>query len=147
MTQRNSPTLIAIAKLEHEYDFFMVKDSVGIQKPSYTGRWGKTFLQTWSTFFLKILTERCVTMGAGSLFQYFTALTENADLSSGDKFEDLCMCIHSQSANEISECDYQVNPKSSLPLQPLYLKKIENWVNSWNANPNYLPNLNWKHKP
>ncbi len=43
------------------------------------GRWGKTSVQTFSNLFLKTLTEEAVTMEAGSLFQYFTTLTENAD--------------------------------------------------------------------
>ncbi len=43
------------------------------------GRWGKTSVQTFSNRFLKTLTEEAVTTEAGSLFQYFTNLTENAD--------------------------------------------------------------------
>ncbi len=43
------------------------------------GRWGKTSVQTFSNLFLKTLTEGAVTTEAGSLFQYFTTLTENAD--------------------------------------------------------------------
>ncbi len=38
------------------------------------GRWGKASVQT----FLKTLTEGAVTTEGGSLFQYFTTLTENA---------------------------------------------------------------------
>ncbi len=44
--------------------------------------WGgekKTPVQTFSNRFLKTLTEGTVTSEAGSLFQYFTTLTENAD--------------------------------------------------------------------
>ncbi len=43
------------------------------------GRWGKISVPTSSNRFLKTLTEGAVTMEAGSLFQYFTTLTENAD--------------------------------------------------------------------
>ncbi len=43
------------------------------------GRWGKTPVQTFSNLLLKTLTEGAVTTEAGSLFQYFTTLTENAD--------------------------------------------------------------------
>ncbi len=43
------------------------------------GRWGKTFVKTFSNRFLKTLTEGTVTTEAGSLFQYFTTLTEKAD--------------------------------------------------------------------
>ncbi len=43
------------------------------------GRWGKTSVQTFSNLFLKALTEGAVTTEAGSLFQHFTTLTENAD--------------------------------------------------------------------
>ncbi len=43
------------------------------------GEMGKDFLQTSSNRFLKTLTEGAVTTEAGSLFQYFTTLTENAD--------------------------------------------------------------------
>ncbi len=43
-------------------------------------RWGKSSVQTSSNRFLKTLTEGAVTTEAGSLFQYFTTLTENADL-------------------------------------------------------------------
>ncbi len=39
----------------------------------------KTSVQPFSSLFLKTLTERAVTTEAGSLFQYFTTLTENAD--------------------------------------------------------------------
>ncbi len=46
---------------------------------SQWGRWGKTPVQTSSNVFLKALTEEEVTAEAGSLFQYFTTLTENAD--------------------------------------------------------------------
>ncbi len=42
-------------------------------------RWGKISVQTASNRFLKILTEGAITMEAGSLFQYFTTHTENAD--------------------------------------------------------------------
>ncbi len=42
---------------------------------SQWARWRKTF----SNRFLKILTERTVTTEAGSLFQHFTSLTQNAD--------------------------------------------------------------------
>ncbi len=45
---------------------------------SQKGRWGRTSVQTSSNRFLKTLTEGAVTMEAGSLFQYFTTLTENA---------------------------------------------------------------------
>ncbi len=43
------------------------------------GKWGKTSVQTFSSRFLKTLIEGAVTTEAGSLFQYFTTLTENAD--------------------------------------------------------------------
>ncbi len=46
---------------------------------SQWGRWGKTSVQTSSNRFLKTLTEGAVTTEAGSLFQYFTTLTENGD--------------------------------------------------------------------
>ncbi len=46
---------------------------------SQWGRWGKISVQTFSNLFLKILTEGAVTTKAGSLFQNFTTLTENAD--------------------------------------------------------------------
>ncbi len=46
---------------------------------SQWGRWGKTSVQTSSNRFLKTLTEGAVTAEAGSLFQYSTTLTENAD--------------------------------------------------------------------
>ncbi len=46
---------------------------------SQWGRWGKTSVQTFSNRFLKTLTEGAVTTEAGSLFQYFTTLTENVD--------------------------------------------------------------------
>ncbi len=42
------------------------------------GEMGKTFVQTFSNRFLKTLTEGAVTTDAGSLFQCFTTLTENA---------------------------------------------------------------------
>ncbi len=41
------------------------------------GRWGKASVEIFSNLFLKTLTERAVTTEAGSLFQYFTTLTEN----------------------------------------------------------------------
>ncbi len=43
------------------------------------GRWGKTSVQTSSNRFLKTLTEGAVTTAAGSSFQYFTTLIENAN--------------------------------------------------------------------
>ncbi len=43
------------------------------------GEGGKTYVQAFSNLFLKTLTEGAVTTEAGSLFQYFTTLTENAD--------------------------------------------------------------------
>ncbi len=48
------------------------------------GEWGdecsvKCSVQTFSSLYLKALTERVVTTEAGSLFQYFTTLTENAE--------------------------------------------------------------------
>ncbi len=46
---------------------------------SQWGRWGKTSVQTFSNRFLKTVTEGAVATEAGSLFQYFTTLTENAD--------------------------------------------------------------------
>ncbi len=46
---------------------------------SQWGRWAKTPVQTFSWRFLKTLTEGAVTREAGSLFQCFTCLTENAD--------------------------------------------------------------------
>ncbi len=42
-------------------------------------QWRKTSVQTFSNRFLKTLTKGAVTTEAGSLFQYFTTLTENAD--------------------------------------------------------------------
>ncbi len=42
-------------------------------------QWGNTSVQTFSNLFLKIPTEGAVTTEAGSLFQYFTTLTEKAD--------------------------------------------------------------------
>ncbi len=44
-------------------------------------QWGKTSVQTFSNLFLKTLTEGAVVTEAGSLFQYFTTPTENADLA------------------------------------------------------------------
>ncbi len=46
---------------------------------SQWGRRGKTSVQTFSSRLFKKLTEGDVTTEAGSLFQYFTTLTENAD--------------------------------------------------------------------
>ncbi len=46
---------------------------------SQWGRWEKTSVQTSSRRFLKTLTEGAVTTEAGSLFQHFTTLIENAD--------------------------------------------------------------------
>ncbi len=46
---------------------------------SQWGSWGKTSVQTFSNIFLKTLPEGAVTTEAGSLLQYFTTLTENAD--------------------------------------------------------------------
>ncbi len=46
---------------------------------SQWGRWGKISVQTFSDHFMKTLTEEAVTTEAGSLFQCFTTLTENAD--------------------------------------------------------------------
>ncbi len=43
------------------------------------GEMGKGFCPKLSIRFLKTLTEGAVTMEAGTLFQYFTNLTENAD--------------------------------------------------------------------
>ncbi len=43
------------------------------------GIWEKTSVQTFSNRFLKALTEGAVTTEAGTLFQYFTTITENAD--------------------------------------------------------------------
>ncbi len=43
------------------------------------GRWEKAFVQNFSNRSLKTLTECAVTTEAGSLFQYFTNLSENAD--------------------------------------------------------------------
>ncbi len=43
------------------------------------GRRGKASVQTFSSRFLKALTVGAVTMEAGSLFQYFPTITENAD--------------------------------------------------------------------
>ncbi len=42
-------------------------------------QWGKTSAQTFYNLFLKRPTEGGVTTEAGSLFQYFTTLTEKAD--------------------------------------------------------------------
>ncbi len=42
-------------------------------------RWGKISVQTFSYRYLKTLTEGAVTTDAGSLFQYFTTVNENAD--------------------------------------------------------------------
>ncbi len=42
------------------------------------GEMGKTSVETFSNRFLKTLTEGAITTEAGSLFQYFTTLTENA---------------------------------------------------------------------
>ncbi len=50
----------------------------GVGVFSQWGRWGKTSVHTSSNRFLKTLTEGAVTTEAGSLFQYFTTLTENA---------------------------------------------------------------------
>ncbi len=52
-------------------------DRVGVF--SQWGRLGKTSVQTSSNRFLKALTEGAVTTEAGSLFQYCTTPTENAD--------------------------------------------------------------------
>ncbi len=49
------------------------------QQGYYTSRRGKTSVNTSSNLFLKVLTERAVTAEAGSLFQYFTTLTEKVD--------------------------------------------------------------------
>ncbi len=46
---------------------------------SQWARRGKTSVQTFSNLFLKKLAEGAVTTEAGSLFQYFTTLTKNAD--------------------------------------------------------------------
>ncbi len=46
---------------------------------SQWGRWGKTSVQTSSIRFLETLTEGAVTTEAGSLFQFFTTLTDNAN--------------------------------------------------------------------
>ncbi len=46
---------------------------------SVNGGFGETSVQTFSNLFLKPLTEGAVTTEAGSLFQYFTTLTESAD--------------------------------------------------------------------
>ncbi len=46
---------------------------------SQWGRWERISVQTFSGRFLKILTEGAVTTEAGSLYQYFTTLTENDD--------------------------------------------------------------------
>ncbi len=43
------------------------------------GEMGNTSVQTFSNLFLKTLTERADATEAGSLIQYFTTLTENAD--------------------------------------------------------------------
>ncbi len=42
-------------------------------------QWGKTSVQTFSNRFLKTLKEGAVTTEAGSLYQYFSTLTENTD--------------------------------------------------------------------
>ncbi len=42
------------------------------------GRWGKASVQTFSNLFLKAFLK-AVTTAAGSLFHYFTNLTESAD--------------------------------------------------------------------
>ncbi len=47
---------------------------------SQWGRRGKTSVQTFSSHFLKKLTEGAVTTEAGSLFQYFTTLTDGSHL-------------------------------------------------------------------
>ncbi len=43
------------------------------------GKWGMISVQTFSNRVMKTLTEGGVTTEAGSLFQYFTTLTENVD--------------------------------------------------------------------
>ncbi len=43
------------------------------------GRWEKTSVQTFSSLFLKTLTEGAVTTELGRLHQHFATLTENAD--------------------------------------------------------------------
>ncbi len=46
---------------------------------SQWGGWGKATAKIFSKRFMKTLTESAVTTESGSLFQYFTTLTESAD--------------------------------------------------------------------
>ncbi len=52
---------------------------VGEMSAQPMGEMGKDFCPNFINIFLKTLTERAVTTEAGSLFQYFTTLTEKAD--------------------------------------------------------------------
>ncbi len=95
---------------------------------SQWGRWGKTSVQTFSNRFLKTLTEGAVTTKAGSLFQYFTTLTENANpllrrwlapcstLKGCPLRKEKQIRINIQKALEYLEGGNQVSPKLS-PLQ------------------------------
>ncbi len=55
------------------------EEGEGVGVFSQWGRWGKTSVQTSYNRFLKTLTEVAVATERGSLFQYLTTLTENAD--------------------------------------------------------------------
>ncbi len=112
--------------------------------------WGDS-VQTFSNLFLKTLAEGAATAEAGSLFQYFTTLTENADpllrrlratlncpvgmssLAASSGREGKPIRVNNQNARGYPEGGNQVSPKSSplqgmkaQPLQSLFVGDVTN---------------------
>ncbi len=96
---------------------------------------GETSVLTFSSPFMRTLTEGAVTTEGGSLFQYFTTLAENVDpflrrwLAPWSTFkgcplrEEKQVRINAQKALEYLEGGNQVSPKSS-PLQSLLVAEV-----------------------
>ncbi len=116
----------------------VVMGGVGKWGDECSVNWGDS-VQTFSNLFLKTLTEGAATAEAGSLFPYFTTLTENADpllrrlratlkcpvgmssLAASSGREETPIRVNNQKAREYPEGGNQVNPKSS-PLQGIKTK-------------------------
>ncbi len=97
-----------------------------------TARWGKASVQIFSNIFLKALKEGAGTTQAGSFFQYFTTLTENAEKRWLAPWNALYGCPlrphraggKKKKFGSIFKDGIQVNPKSS-PLQGMKAQPLQ----------------------
>ncbi len=105
--------------------------------PFNGGDFGKISVGTFSNPFLKILTEGVVSTEAGSLFQYFTNLTENVynTPSAGWRKK---VRINIQKAREYLEGGNQVSSKSS-PLQGMKAQPLPSLSVGEVTNASYQP--------